>query len=981
MATPALSRLPAASRPPAVPLRSGGHAAGAHRAPSAADSAALLRELGLPEHAPVEQLRALARIAAALCRVATAVVNLLDDCFQHQVGEVGFVGGTTPRTGSMCVAALVDPALRHVPDASREPAFADSPWVDGRLAAVRFYASAPLVLSDGRVLGSLCVFSLEPGLLDEAQQGALVDLAAQAVFLIEEARRARESAQQAALFRLVAEGSADVLSRHQTDGSVLYVSPSLEAVLGWDPADEFGAADRVHVEDRARMGDALARVVDGSSPDALVTVRSAHADGSWRWMEVRLAPIRDAAGRVLEVHSAARDVTARVQAQKQLAQVGEQTRGLVDSCADALVGIDEHGLLVDWNPAAETTFGWSAQEAVGRELPDLIVPPELRDRYRLALAGMVAGKPGSILGRQVEIVGQHRDGSRLPLELTVWRSPWEDGWRYNAFLRDVTERAQASRALAAARDDAERRAALTEAVLETIDVGVVACTASGRLSLFNAAAQAFHGGTEDPGLDPALWAERYSLLDEDGEALLRAEQVPLTRALREGELQDVTMVIAPDGLPARTVRCDGRAMHDGAGRLLGAVVTMKDVTESRARARELVAARDQALASTRAKTAFLAAASHEIRTPLNGVLGTLELLSLEPLTARQSEYVQVAAQSGEALLQLLNDVLDLSKAETTALVLASETFRPSVLVGEVVLALRPLASRKGLSLGLEVADDELLVGDPARLRQVLMNLVGNAVKFTERGRVTVQVDVRAAGPDSRLLRLVVRDTGQGLDDADLNGLFQPFVQGTQGQRYGGTGLGLALTQQVVDLMGGRITVASEPGRGSCFSVEVELRRVVPVQAVPAPSSLGASSPGGNAPRRAPGTGSALRVLVVDDSEVNLMVAQSLLETEGVDVTTTQEGHDAVRLVRAGAFDLVLLDNRMPGMSGVEAARAIRALPDDAGRTRLVALTASAAEAEREQFAQAGMQGVLTKPVRLEDLRRALTEAGAHRTCP
>lgn len=386
--------------------------------------AALLSAYGLPEHAPVEQLRALTRVAAALCGTPTAVVNLLDGAYQHQVGEVGFCGGSTDVAHSMCAVALDTPALRHVPDAAVEPAFATNPWVDGRLANVRFYSSAPIVVADGRAIGSLCVFGEEPGELSAAQRAALCDLAQQAASVIEAAQEARESAHQAALFRLVAEGSADVLARLGPDGTVRYVSTSLANVLGHAPAVGGGVAAllRVHREDEPDLAAAMRSVLGGRREGASVLFRAWHADGSLRWLESRLAPIRDADGQVVELHSAARDVTERVRATQELAQVAEQAAGLVDSCADALVSIDEHDTVLAWNRAAEGTFGWSRQEAVGRDLAELIIPAEARERHRSGLARLRAGGQSRILGQQIQVTGRRRDGSRLPIELTLWRS-------------------------------------------------------------------------------------------------------------------------------------------------------------------------------------------------------------------------------------------------------------------------------------------------------------------------------------------------------------------------------------------------------------------------------------------------------------------------------------------------------------------------------------------------------------------------------
>ena len=525
---------------------------------------------------------------------------------------------------------------------------------------------------------------------------------------------------------------------------------------------------------------------------------------------------------------------------------------------------------------------------------------------------------------------------------------------------------QANAGLARARDDAERRGAVTAAVLDTIDVAVVACDASGRVTLVNRAARAFHGVPEDGSTDPVAWVDRVVLHGEDGRTPLSREQTPLARALADGQVVDALVVLAPDGMPVRTVRCDGQAVRDAAGAARGAVVTMRDVTADLAAARELTAARDQALAATRAKTAFLAAASHEIRTPLNGVLGTLELLAAGTLSAQQAEHVQVARRSGEALLTLLNDVLDLSKAETTSVVLTSEPFSPCDVAADVLAALGPVARRKGLGVDLVTGRDELLLGDPRRLRQVLMNLVGNAVKFTDRGRIGIVVEV-GPGPGAgvRALRLVVTDTGAGMHSDEVAQLFQPFVQGAQGERHGGTGLGLALSQQLVELMGGQVLVWTRLGHGTRFTVELDCPQADPLPQDPQPA--------GPAERSSP-----LRVLVADDGEVNLLVAKALLVLEGAEVVTAGDGDEAVDAVRAEPFDLVLLDRRMPRMSGLDAARAIRALPGRAGRTRLVALTASADEQDHRALVDAGMQDVLLKPVSREDLRAALADAVADR---
>jgi PAS domain S-box-containing protein len=292
----------------------------------------------------------------------------------------------------------------------------------------------------------------------------------------------------------------------------------------------------------------------------------------------------------------------------------------------------------------------------------------------------------------------------------------------------------------------DKRQEFLAAVLESTQAGIVACDEQGRLTLFNGITRTWHGVDADAQLDPDAWSAAYDLYEVDGVTRLPADRVPLVRALRDGQVTDAEIVIARRGAASATrVQCQGRRLQLG-DRVLGAVVVMHDITAAHERELALAQARDDALAGTRAKTAFLAAASHEIRTPLNGVLGTLELLDVAGLDPQQRRYVEVARRSSEALLSLLNDVLDLSKAEATRVVLEDAPFSPNEVAADVAAALGSVARAKDLQLHVEPGAECLLMGDADRLRQILMNLVGNAVKFTSTGGVRIGVTVEAVPP-------------------------------------------------------------------------------------------------------------------------------------------------------------------------------------------------------------------------------------------
>ncbi|MBL8768851.1 MAG: response regulator, partial [Planctomycetes bacterium] len=381
---------------------------------------------------------------------------------------------------------------------------------------------------------------------------------------------------------------------------------------------------------------------------------------------------------------------------------------------------------------------------------------------------------------------------------------------------------------------------------------------------------------------------------------------------------------------------------------------------------ELRASREAALEASRAKSAFVANISHEIRTPMNGVLGIAELLEHTPLNAEQRRFVGTIRSSGGALMSVLNDVLDFSKLDAQQMRLEAVSVSPAGLVEDVVALFGPKAEANGVTFEARVAAvvPPWVVGDPTRIRQVLFNLVGNAIKFTERGSIRVDVDATPIDGTARFrLRFTVVDTGPGIEPSTLERLFAPFAQSDDSttRRFGGTGLGLVICRRLLDLMGGRITVESVPGEGSAFSVEVPCA-VAPaaVSAPPRRTSIQASTP------------HAIDVLVVEDNAVNQMVVARMLAKLGARVHVVGDGAAAVAAITARAFDLVLMDCHMPGMDGFEATRRIRASEGGEVRTPIVALTASALDEDQRRCDDAGMDGFLGKPVTSDALAAALT---------
>ena len=398
-------------------------------------------------------------------------------------------------------------------------------------------------------------------------------------------------------------------------------------------------------------------------------------------------------------------------------------------------------------------------------------------------------------------------------------------------------------------------------------------------------------------------------------------------------------------------------------------------------AQHLQVARTEAEQASRTKSAFLANMSHELRTPFNGLLGMMSLLDRSPLTPQQRDYLGIARQSGEHLLAILNDVLDISKMESgrLALVVGPTDLRQMVTEAQALMA--PQARDKGLQFDVELAADlhPVVQADPQRVKQILFNLLGNAIKFTDTGGVRLQVDRCHTAQGQPATRFRVSDTGIGMGEDTRARLFQRFSQGDDSisRRFGGTGLGLEISRTLAEMMEGHITVTSQIGQGSEFTVVLPLPELEPsaLAAVevsapaPVPTSPAADLSDKVAPSPMPA--GSLNVLVADDHPVNRKFMQALLEQLGHRVVLATQGAEAVAVVGQQACDLVLMDLHMPVMDGLAAARAIRASPLPQSRVLIVALTADAFAESRERVRQAGMDDFLAKPVQLHDVEEML----------
>jgi two-component system, sensor histidine kinase and response regulator len=604
---------------------------------------------------------------------------------------------------------------------------------------------------------------------------------------------------------------------------------------------------------------------------------------------------------------------------------------------DGFIEQDAHGIISGWSAEAEQLFGWTRAEAIGMRSHQMI-PARNRARHDKAIAGFLAS-PDQPVERQ-EISALHRDGHEFRAEIALSIEGRGEGLRVIAIVRAIAPDPRAEAAF--------RQSERFRTILDQIEDGCSVVDLRGNYLFVNDAFCRIFGFSREKILGQSFKSTqnpvRHARTVEIFNTVYRTGQ-----PVKAYEYQ-----VTPSNL---YVEQSITLERDAFGRPVGFLSVYRDCTARKLAEAALADAKEAAESANRAKSEFLANMSHEIRTPMNGIIGMTALALDGELTPTQHEYLVTIRSQAESLLTVVNDILDFSKIEQRRLALESMPFALADAVRDVVAPLEVAARAKGVALSAAIAPDvpTFIVGDAVRLMQILTNVLSNAVKFTLRGSVRLDLSVEERAGGGATLRFRVEDTGIGVPAEKRSAIFEPFQQadGSMTRRFGGTGLGLAIASNLLELMGGRIWVDSEPGAGSTFQFTV-------------PVAIAASAPDRQGSRSAPSAADPsrpARILVAEDNVVNQRVAAGLLERRGHQVTVVSTGREAVAALQAGTFELVLMDVQMPDMDGFEATAAIRAWErTTGGHVRIVAMTAHAMTGDRERCLAAGMDGYLSKPI-------------------
>ncbi|WFR63325.1 PAS domain S-box protein [Paenibacillus amylolyticus] len=750
-------------------------------------------------------------------------------------------------------------------------------------------------------------------------------------------------------YQVLAEHAQDLITTCSADGELLYVSPSVYTLLGYKPEEVMGKSfkDYCYPGDYPDPMD-LSKITNGCK------MRVLHKKGHYIWMETLAKPVAGERGKSVQIVSISRDITHHKDADRRLRESRQRYRSLFEHNPAAVYSLNLEGKYSAVNSKLVQMLDIPRNKLIGKSFLSNLDPCDVQ--YGEHYFDMVKqGEPQYYETRIVNSKGRKVDVSVTNVPIIVDK----EMVGVYGIVSDITERKEYTERI-------QELSKQHELILNTVTEGIYGLDADGITMFMNPAAASMFGyeAKEFIGKNshPIIHHTRA-----DGSHFPK-EECPIQMTVLDGQRRSIKEDVfwRKDG-SSFLVQYQVTPIIEQ-GQIQGAVVVFNDVTGER----EIVRAKETAELAAQAKSEFLSMVSHEIRTPMNGIVGMTELLIGTDLSEEQREYAEIIQDSGDALLNILNDILDFSKLESGKMALAYEPFALRNMLEQVAELFKPRADEKHLEIRyrLNPSIPEFMVGDAIRIRQILVNLVGNALKFTDQGSIDVNVDIiKGRKPEDSVLDFAVQDTGIGIPADKLDQLFQSFSQlhPVINRKYGGTGLGLVISKRLVEIMGGSISVESIEGEGSTF------RFAVPAASVDASAEQTASQFHHDRTRQSDKV--AMRILVAEDHPVNRKILREYLEKLGYQADVCTNGVEAIDAISQNAYDIVLMDIHMPVMDGLKATDLLHRLIPRDRIPPIIAVTGNAKREDKEACLEIGMRDFISKPVMLSELKRVIQQWG------